>query len=117
MCARLTQADGLADKVEVVLVFEPCVDPREVLGAALPDAAVDDADLHVVGLLPAVGDKVHEGAARVALARSSSAQLKMMVQDKFPIKYDVYCFTCDPAHMMGDENISGRLSSFTRLRL
>ena len=116
MCALLTQADCLADKVEVVLVLEPCVDSREVLGAALPDAAVDDADLHVVGLLPVVGDKVHEGAARVALARSSSAQLKM-VQDKVPIKSDVHFFTCDPAHMMGDENMSGRLSSFTRLRL
>ena len=116
MCARLTQPDGLADKVEVVLVLEPCVDSREVLGAAFPNAAVDHANLHVVGLLPVARDKVHEGTARVALARSASAQLKM-VQDKFPIKSGVHFFTCDPAHMMGDENISGRLSSFTRLRL
>ena len=76
MCALLTQTNCLADKVEVVLILEPGVDPGKDLGAALTDAAVDDAHLDVVGHL-CLGDKAHQGAARVTLARSHAAQLEL----------------------------------------
>ena len=77
MCALLTQTNCLTDKVQVVLVLEPGIDPGKVLGAALADAAVDDANLDIVGHL-GLGDEVHQGAARVTLARSHAAQLKII---------------------------------------
>jgi hypothetical protein len=53
------QAYGISDKVEIVWIFQPGIDPRELLVPTLSVSAVDEANLPVVGRLGRGRDELH----------------------------------------------------------
>ena len=71
----LTEANCFPDKVEIFFIFQSSINAGKDLGAAVPDAPVNHADLDVVRP-PRVQHKLHQGTPGVPLARSCVPQLK-----------------------------------------